>query len=243
MIGDSHSRLCIHYDLPGRGEAAPLHLLCSGGSAAGLNNVNSRSQYGIRLKEWALTTRDVINEFNLPVFLKFGQVDAEFVSVFKRIEKSEKLFSLDNFELFCRNSVKNYFEFIDEISEIIEPALLRICTIFPPTLSSAAWSLGYVNAHVGFLESDDDLEYLSQSVQKLQIPGLRIRTNLHAIFNAELQRQSARRNIAFMNDFSALVSGNGVIDGKFMVGHRGDDHHLNFDAVRCTISQIIAQFS
>ncbi len=208
----------------------------------GLSNPASKSQYGVRLIDWLRPAAAEMLELGVPVFFKFGQVDAEFVFTFQRLRQEEARFSLAAYEAFVARSVGAYLAFIDQVCSRLDPALLRICAIFPPVLSNAAWARGYVNAHVASLEADHDPEALAAAVRKLEIPDQRTRTDLHALYNAELQAGCARRGLLFVNDFARLIGPEGVVDPAYMDGHTGEDHHLLLTEIQDEIAWQLERF-
>lgn len=242
IAGDSHSYAYACRLRLASGAAAPIHLLCAAGSAMGLSNPASKSQYGVRLIDWLRPAAAEMLELGVPVFFKFGQVDAEFVFTFQRLRQEEARFSLAAYEAFVARSVGAYLAFIDQVCSRLDPALLRICAIFPPVLSNAAWARGYVNAHVASLEADHDPEALAAAVRKLEIPDQRTRTDLHALYNAELQAGCARRGLLFVNDFARLIGPEGVVDPAYMDGHTGEDHHLLLTEIQDEIAWQLERF-
>jgi hypothetical protein len=227
VIGDSHSRLYGHEVVVGDIVMIPLNLLCTGGSAIGLGRSDSKSNYGERLLNWARQARLDDDEDSPAIFVKFGQVDVEFVWTFRRIRQGTTVFSMDDFDGFATESVASYGKFLDDLMRLVPARRLRICSIFPPTLSEAAWSEGYVNAHIGFLEGDRDVAALSEAVRGLEIPSQPIRTELHRNYNSRLQAMCRERGLAFVDDFNPLLDGGVTIAPRFVEGHAGDTHHIH----------------
>jgi len=242
IFGDSHASLYAKTNLtPDNDEffdnpIIPVLISCLAGSAMGLNNENSVSQYGNKL----------INEIkklksckDIPIFLKFGQVDAEFVYIYDCIRRKINKPEFESFEEFANRSIDQYMHFIDRIIlEIGTAHTLRICSIFPPTLADSAWRRGYVNGRSARFEGDRTVEELEAAVRELQLPSLFERTLMHVYFNAELQKQCARRKIIFVNDYSEMISESGVIDRKYLGGHSGEDHHLSYDPIAQIIENV-----
>ncbi len=89
----------------------------------GLSNPRSRSNYGPRLIQQA----PKIAAQQAPVFLKFGQVDVEFVWIFDRIKKGLRYFSFTQFEEFCADAIRKYGDFIKNFAaEMGGIELLRV---------------------------------------------------------------------------------------------------------------------
>lgn len=227
MIGDSH---CQAYLLPqeiGGNVYIPLPMVCHGGSAAGLANSGSKSGFGTSITHFFDAHGGLIRDSELPCFFKFGQVDAEFVWIFKRAQRHETHWSVSDFEAFAGNAVTRYMDFIGHLSAahgLVDQ--LRILSIFPPTLSDASWHKGYVNARIGRLESDMAGDVLSEKVRQLSIPTQRQRTRLHALWNALVMTECARRGLTYVDDFQMLLDQRGLVDDAYTAGHDGADHHL-----------------
>lgn len=240
VIGDSHSHCyskpVIHADRL----LAPIHLLCSGGSALGLNNPHSRSGYGSAALGFFSRLADKPGRWPVRILFKFGQVDAEFVSVFRRIRQGQTLFAFSDFERFARDSVAQYEAFLRRVLGVFPHAeRLRVCGVFPPALADGIWRSGYVNAHIGFLETGEEVTRLAEAVRRLEIPDLLTRTRMHALYNGLLQMMAARLGIGFIDDFSPLLSGAGVVDRAYTGDHEGHDHHLSPGALEPVLGRLV----
>lgn len=162
------------------------------------------------------------------MFFKFGGVDAEFVWNFQRIRDGETSFSVDQFSAFAERSVAQYMSFVEKITAIVSPRRMVILSIFPPCLSDAKWAQGYVNGHIGYLETDQAIDDLKAATLRLEIPNLETRTAMHAIYNEELRRGAARLGVRFADDFTPLLAECGkVIDTKYFAKYGGRDHHID----------------
>jgi hypothetical protein len=227
VIGDSH---CQAYLVPqeiGGIVYVPLPMVCHGGSAAGLANPDSKSGFGESITRFFDAHGALLREFRLPCFFKFGQVDAEFVWIFKRAQRHETQWSMAEFETFARNGATRYMDFIEHLATTHGLAdQVRVLSIFPPTLSDASWHKGYVNARIGRLESDMAGDILSEKVRQLSIPTQRERTRLHALWNALIMMECARRGLLHVDDFQMLLDHRGLVDSIYTAGHDGADHHL-----------------
>lgn len=244
VIGDSHSEAYMVPRVIGGRVHVPVHLLCSGGSAAGLANPNSKSGYGTDVREILKLWASLVKDFRLPLFFKFGQVDAEFVWVFKRVRCGAIDWSMAEFEAFAEDAVGRYLAFVEQLSDTHDLAgHVRVLSIFPPTLSDTAWQAGYVNAHIGYLESDAALATLSEQVKRISIPTQPERTRLHALWNAIVMRECARRGLLYVDDFQPLIGGQGVVDARYMLGHDGANHHLRFDLLDDVVASIFDRYA
>ncbi len=240
VLGDSHSHCyskpMIHDDVL----LAPIHLLCSGGSALGLANAKSRSGYGNAIRDFFSRQASQADRSVVRYLFKFGQVDAEFVSVFRRIQHGQARFAMADFERFARESVTRYEIFLGRVLEIFpHPDRIKVCGIFPPALADATWRTGYVNAHIAFLETGQQVESLAEAVRDLEIPDLLTRTHMHALYNGLLQVACARLGLAFINDFTPLLSGAGVVERAWTGGNQGNDHHLAPEALSPIIGALV----
>ena len=240
IIGDSHSNLYRRDTKKDDAWLAPIPLLCSAGSALGLARPGSRSGYGQKILAWA----DALAKqpaSAAPVFLKFGQVDVEFVWNFQRIRAAETAFSLQHFDDFAQQTARSYLGFVASLAERIGKVRLRVCAVFPPALADAAWAEGYVNGHVGALEGDRSKQELEAGIRTLEIPDLRMRTILHMIFNSYLRAGCLRMGVVFVDDFHPLLGADGVLDPAYIPHSKGRDHHLDHAAVHAAIAQVIRQ--
>jgi hypothetical protein len=232
IVGDSHSSLYRHLITEGTRPLLPVHVLLSACSALGLGNPQSRSGGAHRLAPLAQAIPP-----DVPTVFKFGQVDVEFVFAFKRIEAGERQFDPQQFDQFCGRSVESYIGFLDDH---FGHAAVTVASIFPPTLSDAAWREGYVNAHVAATEGDRPLEEIRAGVRQLAVPDLRERTRHHAHYNGILRDRVARSGFAFLDDFSPFVGAAGVVDPRFIPTTGGRDHHLERQPTTPIIRDIIA---
>lgn len=240
VLGDSHSHCyskpLIHDDLL----LAPIHMLCSGGSALGLANAKSRSGYGTAIRAFFSRQAAQAEQSTVRYLFKFGQVDAEFVSVFRRIQDRQTRFVLGDFEQFARDSVARYETFLASVLEIFPyPERIKVCGIFPPALADATWRTGYVNAHIAFLETGQQVASLAKAVRDLEIPDLLTRTHMHALYNGLLQVACARLGLVFINDFTPLLSGAGVVERVWTGGNQGNDHHLSPEVLGPIIGALV----
>ena len=240
VIGDSHSNLYNRHAMQDGGWLAPVPLLCSAGSAMGLARPKSRSGYGQKILAWAESNAKQ-QAASRPVFLKFGQVDVEFVWNFQRIRSAETAFSLQSFDSFAQATARSYLGFVGALADKIDKSRLRVCAIFPPALGDAVWAEGYVNGHVGVLEGDRSKEALEAGIRTLEIPDLRTRKILHTIFNSYLRAGCLQAGVAFVDDFHPFLDATGVLDPAFVPHSKGRDHHLDHGAVHGPLVRVIGE--
>jgi hypothetical protein len=240
VIGDSHTSLYQRTVTYADRWLAPLIMTCNAGSAGGLGNADSRSQYGNRLLAWARAVTMRKAPFDLPVLMKFGQVDAEFGWIFDRIRRGQITFDPSDFQGFAAASVRHYMVFLEQFAALIDPALLRICTIFPPSLSDEAWEEGYVNANIGHLEGDRELDDLRGAVRKLDIPDLATRTGMHAVYNDLLRTACKDAGLVVVDDFHPFVdTDTGFLDLSYIAISKGGDHHMDYASTDDAIMQVL----
>jgi hypothetical protein len=231
IIGDSHSILYRQLILGDGAPIMPVHIMLSASSAMGLSNPASRSGARQRLAPLAEALPDSVG-----ILFKFGQVDVEFVSVFKRVEAASTNYDLTEFDQFCRRSVRSYIEFL---STHFCNRDVAIISTFPPALSDEAWRAGYINAHVAALETDGSIETIIAGVKQLQIPTLPERTRQHARYNEMLRGAALEAGFDFIDDFSPFLGPGAVLDPAFVLTSRGSDHHLERAPTTPTIKRII----
>lgn len=181
IIGDSHSNhIKIKYNYK--------HLLCSAGSAKGLNNINSRSGYN------KLILNEVKNNnYDLLIFL-FGGVDVDFCFIHKFLEDPKM-----SYETFNNEVIDNYIKFIDNNFYGIKIIILSIGL---PTLSDLFLKKGLLNAHINQLENKD-LKQLKHKLTSVNyLPDIYTRTKITLDFNNKLQKkiqQLNNNNIYFLD--------------------------------------------
>jgi hypothetical protein len=207
---------------------APIHILCSGGSARGLANPDSRSNYRTFLLRWAKHGAGRWTRSGVPVFLMFSQVDVEFVWILRRIRERQYSHIASEFERYSQESVQAYESFLRELCGWLDPACLRICAIYPPTLSDGSWAKGYLNAHIGYLEGDREIDALAQETSKLQVPDLASRCQMHAEHNERLRQMCADNRLTYIDSFRPFVDASGLVEARFYADHKGEDHHLDY---------------
>ena len=222
IIGDSHAGHYVRAAWASGNWLAGLPMVCNGGSAMGLGSDRSRSGYGRKILQWAQAQRQQGSA--IPVFLKFGGIDTEFLWTADRVRRGELGYSVHTFDPFARQSIHRYTEFLQSLIAWIDPALLRICSVFPSILADDGWIEGYVAAHVA---SPAERLQMAASLQRLEIPDLAARCALRASFNAHLRAMCDAEGLKFIDDFSPFVDANGVTDPRFLGAHGGREHHMD----------------
>lgn len=231
VIGDSHSTLLVR-----RGRLAdgrfllPIHRFCSGGSARGLGNTASRSGYGEQVIGFVEAVQAL--PVDVPLIFHFGQVDVEFVHAFQRLDHGPAPFDSTVFEVFCRETVGRYLDFLTGIIPTSRRMTAVISGVFPPALSDAEWRAGYVNAHLADLHGPMDAGPLDARIRALDVPSQRERTAQHARFNILLAEAAAAHGFRFIDDRGALVDASGCVASRWLGPAAGGDHHLDYFAAR-----------
>src|SRR3954452_5197732 len=116
-------------------------------------------------------------------------------------------FSLDEFDAFARESVSRYGLFLDALGNIVDPKLLRVCSVFPSALVEARWAERFLAAHRGTPEND---RHLATELQRTEIPDLATRNRLRALYNSHLRCLCEGRGLVFVDDFPPVLDSNGI---------------------------------
>ena len=240
VIGDSHSLCSCIVGGSVRHPAIPIHILCTAGSAAGLDNPSSRSGYGSELSCLAAALRE-LGGGTPPILLQFGQVDIEFVSVYQRISRAESVFDRPRFDAFCDRTVEAYGSFLSEAFHGVGTP--HVLSIFPPALADEAWAEGYNNAHVSRLEARCDADEMTAMIRAINIPTLAERTVLHRRFNERLAAMCRERSLIFEDLYDSFIGPGGTIATRFNRSSRGRDHHICAAAARKVIRPVIERIA
>lgn len=239
VVGDSHASLYRRCAWSGTRWLAPLPLVCHGASASGLGNETSQSRYGDRILRWAdrLVRSRPLND--TPIFLKFGGIDAEFLWIRRRLRDGITAFSLSEYSACTASSVARYSRFLDQLTGLIAPERLRICSVFPAVLADAVWIEGYVAAH---RQSATEDRQLAVSLQALEIPDLSGRTALRASYNTALRQMCDEKGLTFIDDFTPLLAADGLLDRYYHGTHGGTDTHVDHAASDQPLTEIVMRY-
>jgi hypothetical protein len=229
VIGDSHSRHLVRRSARDGRWLLPVHFLCTGSSAQGLANPTSLSGWNHRIAALLQALGEA--EAPMPVLFEFGQVDVEFVFTFKRLSEGRRAFEPDAFADFVRGTVDSYLGFLEgAVPERLRPGA-TVASIFPPSLSDAAWRQGYINAHIADLHGEADAGALSARLRDIDIPAEAARTAQHRQFNDRLAAGAAARGFGFLDVFGPLVGDLGTVHRPYRGLAAGRDHHLSYGAL------------
>jgi hypothetical protein len=242
MIGDSHAAFLTYAPAMMEGGILPAPIICTGGSARGLNNPHSITDYGgLILGRLEALDRLLLHR---PVLFKFGQVDIEFLFDMQRIRDGRTRYDPDEAHGFITESVDRYAKFLDLCRSTCLGRIM-VMSIFPPTLSDEAVRGGYINAHIAALDAARDAEALKRQLIALEQPDQKARTALARFSNARLEEACARLSLPFLTEFDALLNKEGVADHVMANPH---DHHLQLECGRAkdrilTVAQQIRAFA
>lgn len=228
IAGDSHSRAWVHASGRAGAWTLPILQLVTGASARGLGRSESRTAAGRTIEDLLDAAREA--GVRAPLLLVFGQVDVEFIHVYKRLEADPPLpHDPEHFEAFCEATVAAYVGFAQRLHFDVQK--VAIASIFPPALSDLSWRAGYVNAHIGNLHGAEP-ERLTDTVRRTQICDWQERTRQHARFNALLQAASRAASITFVDVANDLPYFDDKVSPALLGRAAGSDHHLDREALK-----------
>jgi hypothetical protein len=223
VVTDSHGMLYLVEDVLREGRLLPVPFLCTGASARGLGNLQSRGGATQRIRDHLAARADEIADG--VVLLKFGQVDLEFVHDYRRIRDGRQAFDRAAALEFAREGARRYVAFAQSLRDLTR-ARLVVSAALPPSLNDAALRAGYINAHIGELHADAGPEQLMADLQRLEMPDWKARTDLARAYNEAVAGHCAEAGLLFLDDFSPLCGPDGIIDPDLLIWHGGTDHHL-----------------
>jgi hypothetical protein len=207
ITGDSHSD-SIYFN-------NSIHISCRAGTAKGLNNPNSISQYNNKL----INDIKANNYSNL--FFLFGGVDVDFCFVHKYLENINidyKAFNLD--------VINNYLNFIT--NNFFDKSVI-ILSVGLPCLDDKYFIKGILNAHINKLDNQH-LETLENKLLSCKVlPDIYKRTEITLHFNKTLEEEIIKlqkSNIKYLDITSFTYDCNlkRIKDEYFT---RRDHHNLN----------------
>jgi hypothetical protein len=218
IVGDSHSLWITFKD--------SIHLLCSAGSAKGLNNPNSISQYNKTIIE------NIANNSYKHLFFLFGGVDTDFVFIHKYLENPQI-----NYVDFNLDIVKNYLNFI--ITNFHDKSVV-ILSAGLPCLDDENLKKGLLNGHINHLENKD-LTDLENNLSEAHLPNIYDRTKITLNFNTQLENeitQLQKPNIKYL-DITSFTYDNNLKRINDIYFSRLDHHNYQRNA---TFTEIINKF-
>ena len=212
IIGDSHTN-CLPFE-------NYTHLLCSAGSAKGLNNPNSISGYN------NLIINNINNNNYKHLFFLFGGVDIDFSFIHNLLQNPEL-----NYKKFNITVISNYLEFI---KNNFHNKSVIILSVGLPVLDDEHLRKGLLNAHINTLESID-LTKLEHNLLHVDLPDILKRTEITLDFNQQLKTEIYNLNLPNIQflDITPFTYDTYLkrIRDKFFTRH---DHHNDFRNKICT---------
>lgn len=217
IAGDSHSgRHKFHQS---------QNLLCGAGSAKGLNNPHSISQYNKKIIRFVHEHNEKIQK----IFLLFGAVDTDFSYIHKLLNNQ-----ITSYEAFNADVIDNYIAFI---TQNLYHKHVVVLSIGLPTLDDVNLKRGLLNGHINHLESYQ-IEKLKAQLDAFHgLPNIHERTQITINFNHQLKERIASLNnpyITFLDvtSFTYDQKLNRIQDQYFT---RRDHHNYSRTAPACEI--------
>ncbi len=220
MIGDSHSAFLNQVPAMLSAGILPVPILCLGGSARGLQNANSRAQYGAHVRDRLARLGKAAQD--RPVVFKFGQVDVEFLFDLKRVHDAATDYAPAAMRGFIDDSVERYVTYLMECRAVCQGRMV-VMGNFPPTLGDETIRAGYVNAHIAFINREDDVEQLRAALAALDHPNLAERTAMARYWNLRLAENCERIGLSYLEEFDGLLGDDGMVHPELA---DPQDHHL-----------------
>lgn len=229
VIGDSHSRLYQHHGLLcSSGWLLPISITCSGGSARGLANNNSRLKYGERLRQFYQRIHPAIAQ-GFKCFFKFGQVDLEYLFNFRWAQEGGRQFNEDKFIAYGDESIHRYIGYLSGLIPADVRKHIHVCSVSLPALADHACKKTYLEGIFAFTpQSQDEIAKLRPAFDNLEIPDIKTRSRLHLEFNQRLQNKAERAGFSFSNDAILFLDDNtGMAKDIFTRKSAGQDVHID----------------
>ncbi len=220
MIGDSHSAFLNQVPAMLSAGILPVPILCLGGSARGLHNASSRAQYGTHVRDRLVRLGKAAQD--RPVVFKFGQVDVEFLFDLKRVHDGTTDYASTMMRRFIDESVERYAAYLTECRAVCHGRVVAMGN-FPPTLGDETIRAGYVNAHIAFINREDDIEQLRAALATLDHPDLAERTAMARYWNQRLAESCERIGLLYLEEFDGLLGDDGLVHPELA---DPQDHHL-----------------
>jgi hypothetical protein len=206
ITGDSHSEKTFFNN--------SVHLLCSAGSAKGLNNQNSISQYN------KIIIKNILENNYANIFFLFGGVDVDFGYIHKYLD-NENI----NYKEFNVNVINDYLNFI--VSNFADKSV-TVLSVGLPCLDDEHFIKGMLNAHVNYLENKD-INILEKNLLNCKtLPDIYTRTLITLHFNETLKEEIIKLeklNIKYL-DITSFTYDSNLKRIKDMYFTRNDHHNF-----------------
>ena len=239
IIGDDNASLYRRSAVQGADWLLPLHVCCGGGSAIGLGEPHSRSGHGRQVRALIESLPGAETGNDIPILIRFGQVDLEFVQPLRRSRQGGTCFDQGEFEAFAAASVSAYAAFLVSVVPPARRAGVVVLGVFPPVVTDETLRRGHIDGGVANAAGINDPDALQAAFARLEWPDLATRTRLHAAYNARLEEAVCAAGFRFAADFDGLLSRDGVLDQRYIAAGNGRDHHLDFALTETLLTNTI----
>lgn len=177
IVGDSHTTY-IKFE-------NSVHLLCSGGSAKGLGNYNSISQYN------KLIIDNVSNNNYDHLFFLFGNVDIDFLFIDKFLDDNNI-----NYIDYNSNIIDNYLKFITE--NFLNKSI-TILTIGLPVLDDDNLKKSILYNQVNWHGESHYNDLKTEKLLNAKLPDIYERTKITLDFNEQLKKKIIQLDMCNIN--------------------------------------------
>lgn len=239
IAGDSHSALYVHRSRRQQEWLFPLHYLATAASARGLDRSESSLRHGEAIQHLLANLSQT--RLRIPVMFVFGQVDVEFVYMFKRLATDPPAAAdAIPIEDFGAETIVSYITFARRMKNETG-AEIHLATIFPPALSDAAWRQGYLNANIALDHAGMPDAMVQERLARTEIATLPVRTAQHGHFNERLTAAAKIAGLPTLDAASQLPKQDGVVSTSLLGAAAGSDHHLDAEALWPYVVQALWQ--
>ena len=210
-----------------------MPLVCHGASAGSLTHGDPFSKEGAAIVRWA----EANVRLKLPIFLKFGGLDAEFRWVSYRIRHNIEAFSETQFDEYAGRAIQQYGTFLDHLDAVAGSDRLRVCSTFPAALADEHWIEGYRAVHD---VPPDQLARRDAALNRLEIPGFVTRTRLRGRFNARLREVCEAKGLAFVDAFTPFLTARAGTDRRYLAFDRDSaDYYMDHETIGAKLAPLI----
>jgi hypothetical protein len=233
VVGDSHS---YHYVRDAQFEAqwlTPLPIYFYGCTAQSLSDESASSNAGSKILRWAQTIAQNDRNDDIPIFLKFGGMDAEVTWFAHRFNHGMPHALTTDFDTYARNSIIQYESFVYKLGNVIDRKRLKICSVFPASIEDTDFE-NRITAIMGLNEDQ------RASLVNFEQPTLLERTRLRGRYNDQLREMCDRQKLTFVDDYSPLLNSNDNTDSQYRAA--AGDHHTDHGATEKALVKIIQTF-
>jgi hypothetical protein len=171
--------------------------------------------------------------------MKFGQVDVEFAFNLSRVRDEYLPFVQQHFEAYCARSIGRYGAFLDELVARPQRRRITCASIFPSSVSDAAWADGFLLGHAGSLSGRLEAAELERRCRAIEIPPQPVRTNMNRYYNNLLRQRVTELGYRFHNDFDVLLNPYGVIDDAYVRVGGGRNCHIDLASTTSELSLLV----